>query len=238
MSSSWNNLNRSLINSACRIPCIANCGGVRNSHHHTDGDKDLLGFLKEEIAYEEENVKKIPKLRNFNMSMNGSVITLQKDFSDERIEVVFDINENVNVDDADSMGQEGADTEDIPDIVSYPNFTVSITKPSGNMLLFNCNCNTGINEDDEIEDANDEQYDLLRFESVQIFNPEKIDKDKVYAAESENMDGELYSLLMNTLLERGITGTFVNDLIDLSTAVEHHHYVSFLKSLGAFVKEH
>lgn len=223
--------------SACRVPCIANSGGVRNAHQQTDGDKDLLGFLKEEIAYEEDNAKKIPKLRNFNMSMDGSVVTLRRDFRDERIEVVFDINENVNVDDGESMEAEGADTEDIPDIVSYPNFTVSIIKPSGNMLLFNCNCNTGINEDDEIDDANDEQYDLLRFDSVQIFNPDKIDKDKVYAAESENMDGELYSLLMNTLLERGITGTFVNDLIDLSTAVEHNHYVIFLKSLGNFVKE-
>jgi len=237
MSVSGKNVNGWQMKSACRVPCIANCGGVRNAHQQTDGDKDLLGFLNEEIAYEEDNAKKIPKLRNFDMSMDGSVVTLHRDFRDERIEVEFDINENVNVDDAETMEAEGADTEDIPDIVSYPNFTVSIIKSSGNTLLFNCNCNTGINEDDENEDANDEQYDLLRFDSVQVFNPDKIDKDKVYAAEAENMDGELYSLLMNTLLERGITGTFVNDLIDLSTAVEHKHYVNFLKSLGGFVKE-
>jgi len=234
VASSWKAFNGRLVNRV--VPTLIN-SSVRNSH--TDGDKDLIGFLTEEISYEEENARKVPRLKNFNMSMDGSVVTLQRNFKDEVVEVVFDINENVNVDDAEAMETEteGADNEDLPDIVSYPNFTVSIIKPSGNTLVFNCNCNTGINEDEEGDDDGNEQYDLLRFDSVQVFNPEKENKDKVYAAESENMDGELYSLLMNTLLERGVTGTFINELIDLSTAVEHRHYVTFLKSLGNFVKD-
>ena len=40
---------------------------------------------------------------------------------------------------------------------------------------------------------------------------------------------------MTMLLERGITGTFINDLLDLSTSVEHRHYLSFLMSLRDFV---
>jgi len=39
---------------------------------------------------------------------------------------------------------------------------------------------------------------------------------------------ELYSMLMTTLLERGITGAFVNDLLDFSTSLEHKKYVNFL----------
>ena len=39
---------------------------------------------------------------------------------------------------------------------------------------------------------------------------------------------------MTMLLERGITGTFVNDLLELSTSVEHRHYLSFLMSLRDF----
>jgi len=233
VAASWKTFDRTLVNTR---HCIVNLQMSRNSH--TDGDKDLLTFLNEEIAYEKENMKKIPRIRNFDMSMDGSLITLQRSFKDETIEVVFDINENVNVDDAESMEAEAEEKEEMPDIVSYPNFTVSIIKPSGNTLLFNCNCNTGINEEEEEEvDDGNEQYDLLRFESVQVFNPDKENKETVYAAETENMDGELYSLLMNTLLERGITGNFVNDLIDLSTSLEHGHYVTFLKSLGGFVKE-
>jgi len=228
----WKNYERTLLNAR---PSIINSQNLRSTH--TDGDRDLIGFLNEEIAYEEENVKKVPRIRNFTMSMDGSVVTLQRSFKEETVEVVFDINENVNVDDAESMEAEAGEHEDIPDIVSYPNFTVSIIKPSGNTLLFNCNCNTGINEEEEEIDDGNEQYDLLRFESVQVFNPDKENKETVYSAETENMDGELYSLLMNTLLERGVTGNFVNDLIDLSTTLEHRHYVTFLKSLGGFVKE-
>lgn len=42
-------------------------------------------------------------------------------------------------------------------------------------------------------------------------------------------------MLMTTLLERGVNGVFINDLIDLSTSVEHRHYLTFLKTLQSFM---
>lgn len=227
-----------LLNPAYRTPCVANSYNTKRAYH-SEADTDLSEFLKEEVSFEEENIKKLPKINNFRMGVEGTNVKLTRDFHGENVVVEFDINENVNVDDGESIqGEVPEEEEDIPDIVSYPTFTVSITKPSGNTLLFNCNCNTGINENDDVDgDDSEEQYDLLRFDSVQVFNPVEVDKEKAYSAESENMDGELYSMLLNTLLERGIDGTFVNDLIDLSTAMEHRHYVTFLKSLGKFVKE-
>ena len=227
------------LKSSDRVPCITDCSGIRRSHHQTDGDRDLLTFLKEEISFEEENIKKVPKLKDFKMNMDGTFVTLLRNFNSEKIEVKFDCNDSLNVDDSESMNEEDeSENESLSDIVSYPSFTVRITKPSGNTLVFNCNCNTGINEEDDMDgDSDDEQFDLLRFDTVQIYNSGNLDKSKAYEVESESMDGELYSMLINTLLERGINGTFVNDLIDLSTSVEHRHYLNFLKSLGDYMKE-
>jgi len=218
-----------------KVPSITAC------RHKTDGDKDLLGFLKDEIAFEGDNVKTVPKLNHFKMEMDGTVVSLKRNFRGEDVEVKFNCNESLNVDDGEALSEEEApapsEEEDVPDIVSYPSFTVTITKPSGMSLLFNCSCNTGMNDNEEAEGEQDEEpYELLRFDSVQVFNSDNTDKSKVYEAETENMDGELYSMLMNTLLERGVNGTFVNDLIDLSTSVEHRHYLNFLKSLEDFLK--
>ena len=146
--------------------------------------------------------------------------------------IEFDINENINVDDNEVFNEE---TEHASDIVSYPHFTVSITKPTGITLLFNCNVNTGIEED--TESWENEQYDLFRAESVQVYRPDEVDVDQVYASDSYHMDGELHRLLMNVLFERGIDTAFVNKLIEYSTSVEHKKYVGFLQSLGKFASE-
>ena len=122
--------------------------------------------------------------------------------------------------------------EDLDDheITSYPSFSVKITKPSGKVLHFNCIYNTNHNEELDVENE-DEQFELFRFENVKVYT----DNDKnVYEAETETMDGELYSMLMTTLLERGVDGVFVNSLLDLSTSVEHKQYISFLQSLQDF----
>eukprot|EP00111_Clytia_hemisphaerica_P024441 TCONS_00072077-protein len=149
-----NNISRSILQSSCR--CF-----------HTEGDGDLANFLKEEIAYEEENVTDGPELHNFTVDIQGPKVNLSRNFNGERVDVVFNINENENVDE-------------------------------------------GLN----IEESEYSQ-----------------DQDDVSLPE------ELYSMLMTTLLERGITGAFVNDLLDFSTASEHKQYVKFLKELQVFAKE-
>jgi len=208
---------------------------------HSEGDKDLVKFLNEEISFEKENLKEVPTLKNFNMSMDGTVVTLRRDYKGEKIEVVFNCNDSINIDGKEESSGEYNDgnmEEELSDLVSYPTFTVTISKPSGKTLLFNCNCHTGINEDDMDDGDEDGQYEILRFDSVQVYNSGSSDRVKIYEAETENMDGDLYDMLMHTLLEREINGTFVNNLIDLSTSVEHRHYLTFLKSLRDFSSGH
>jgi len=194
-------------------------------------DRDVVQYLNDEISYEEGNVKNIPKIRNFEMTMDGTLVTLRRNMRGEKVEVTFNVNDNENSDEGAEGEEDHSDEE--PEIVSYPEFTVTITKSSGKTLLFNCSCS----DEDADEDHEDGEDDLLVIDSVQVLESEDADTKKVYEANTDNVDEELCSMLMNTLLERGVNGTFVNELIDLSTAVEHRHYLTFIKSLRNFMNE-
>jgi len=203
-------------------------------HTQTENDQDLADFLKDEISAEEELVLGVPEFKHFKLQSHGTLVNLTRKFNNEHVSVSFDVNNNMNVD-ADDDLRDDDDDDDIdaanPDIVSYPVFAVKIER-SGTVLEFNCSCNTGLNDedDDDLEATEDGQNELFRFDDVKI----STNDNTGYEAGSEMMDGELYSKLMTTLLERGIDGVFVNNLIDLSTAVEHKHYVKFLKTLHGF----
>merc|ERR1712034_136045 len=145
---------------------------------------------------------------------DGTEVKLRRDFNGEEVVVLINVDESPE-------NTEEASEDGIPesDIVSYPSFTVSITKGSGKTLEYSCAINTGVNEDPDVEDE-DQSFDLFRFDNVSVYN---------------SMDGNLYGMLMTILMERGITGSFVNNLLELSTAVEHRHYVNFLKDLKSFI---
>ncbi|KAF4791014.1 Complement component 1 Q subcomponent-binding protein, mitochondrial [Turdus rufiventris] len=49
-------------------------------------------------------------------------------------------------------------------------------------------------------------------------------------------DEALYDHLMDFLADRGVDNTFADELIELSTALEHQEYIKFLEDLKSFVK--
>ena len=71
-------------------------------------------------------------------------------------------------------------------IISYPSFQVKISKPSGRTLHFNALYNK-LSEEEGSNDP-EEQFDLIRFDSLKIYNQSESMED-VYEAETENMDG-------------------------------------------------
>jgi len=222
--------------------------GIRQLH--TEGDRELSEFLKEEISQEMELKKKVPKIANFSMRMDGTIVTLNKTQDHETVVVSFDVNKSLIMpafneeDEAASYEEHGHEEEEeggASDLISFPQFTVTITKtPSGKALLFNCSCKTGSDDDDvdiDEDDDDDEEEEMLSIDSVQAYDAQEMDVEKVYEAETDHMDGHLYELLHNTLVERGITDEFVTEVIALSTAVEHGHYIAFLKNLNKFAKD-
>lgn len=46
----------------------------------------------------------------------------------------------------------------------------------------------------------------------------------------------LYDHLMDFLADRGIDNTFADELVELSTALEHQEYIKFLEDLNGFIK--
>lgn len=46
----------------------------------------------------------------------------------------------------------------------------------------------------------------------------------------------LYDHLMDFLADRGVDNTFADELVELSTALEHREYIAFLEDLQGFVK--
>lgn len=46
----------------------------------------------------------------------------------------------------------------------------------------------------------------------------------------------LYDHLMDFLADRGVDNAFADELIELSTALEHQEYIKFLEDLKSFVK--
>lgn len=46
----------------------------------------------------------------------------------------------------------------------------------------------------------------------------------------------LYDHLMDFLADRGVDNTFADELVELSTALEHQEYIKFLEDLKGFVK--
>jgi len=237
---------RANYNNTTRLTNISRITGIR--HLHTEGDRELSEFLKEEISQEMELKKKVPKIANFSMRMDGTIVTLNKTQDHETVVVSFDVNKSLimpafNEEDEaasyEEQGQEEEEEEGASDLISFPQFTVTITKtPSGKALLFNCSCKTGSDDDDvDIDEDDDEEEEMLSIDSVQAYDAQEMDVEKVYEAETDHMDGHLYELLHNTLVERGITEEFVTQLIALSTAVEHGHYIAFLKNLNKFAKD-
>jgi len=219
-------------------------------HVHTEGDRELAKFLHSEISQEMELKKKVPKIDNFSMAMEGTMVTLNQTRKNETVAVSFDVNKSLimpayeHPEDDEGYHHHGDEGDDNGgDLISYPQFTVTITKSSGRTLLFNCSCNTGEDDHDDDDDGgqhmehDDDEEELLNINSVHAYDANEMDPSKVYESETDNMDGELYSLLVNTLAERGVTEDFVTELIGLSTAVEHGHYVAFLKNLNKFAKD-
>lgn len=60
---------------------------------------------------------------------------------------------------------------------------------------------------------------VLFFKLVNVFSPQA-----------------LYDHLMDFLADRGVDNTFADELVELSTALEHQEYITFLEDLKSFVK--
>jgi len=206
----------------------------------SSGDNDLSTFLTDEIAHERQEIMgDTPEtFKGFNISMKGTEVMLKRKLNKETVQIYFDINDNRNVDENLDQAQEG--DEDVAGaIVSYPEFQVSISKPSGKTIQFVCVYEASeFQDEDEGQQDGEKNFDIFRINAVSVLEDGPVKQDDVkgiYESETTNMDPSLYSFLMDMMAERGVDVEFVQELLELSTDLEHKYYVNFLTDLKKFV---
>ncbi|NP_001290946.1 complement component 1 Q subcomponent-binding protein, mitochondrial [Esox lucius] len=206
---------------------------------HTEGDKAFGDFLSDEIK-EEKKIQKhkaLPKMSGgWELEQNGTEAKLIKMFSGEKVTVTFNVDNsippNFEEESEQAAGQKSADDE--PDVVSTPNFVVEVTKPSAkHSLVFDCH----YPEDEATRGEGEEESDIFAIREVS-FQPEgDVEwKETSYNLNTDSLDWALYDHLMDFLADRGVDNTFADELMELSTAMEHHEYIKFLEDLSGFVK--
>ncbi|KAM7398478.1 hypothetical protein PAMA_006407 [Pampus argenteus] len=209
------------------------CGGL-----HTEGDKAFGEFLFDEIKEEKkiQKSKSLPKMSGgWELEMNGTEAKLTRSVAGEKVTVTFNVNNSIppNFEEEGEQGQQKS-AEEEPEIVSTPNFVVEVTKQAAkHSLVFDCH----YPEDEMGHGEGEEESDIFAIREVS-FQPEgDADwKETSYTLNTDSLDWALYDHLMDFLADRGIDNTFADELMELSTVVEHQEYIKFLEDLQGFVK--
>ncbi|KAK3527238.1 hypothetical protein QTP86_014659 [Hemibagrus guttatus] len=208
------------------------CGGL-----HTEGDKAFVEFLSEEIKEEKkiQKSKALPKMSGgWELELNGTEAKLTRSISGEKVTISFNVNNSIppNLEVEPEQGQKAEDNE--PDVVSTPNFVIEVTKQGAkNSLVFDCH----FPEDEISHGEGEEESDIFTIREVS-FQPDGEEdwKETSYTLNTDSLDWALYDHLMDFLADRGVDNTFADELIELSTALEHQEYIKFLEDLNGFIK--
>jgi len=204
---------------------------------HTEGDRELVQFLDEEIKLEksaEKSPGQAPTFRGFDVAVDGAEVSISKQADGETLTIKWNVNDSV-ADDEDPMMEEAEQAQDEDEqIVSKPMFTIYINKSdSGHSLALQCGFP---HEEMQPQEGDPNIVDALEIHEIAMV--EGTDwNDKSYSVMSTVMDGDLYALLMNTLEDRGINQDFMQTLLDFSTNYEHKKYISFLQNLQDFARK-
>ncbi|XP_057266737.1 complement component 1 Q subcomponent-binding protein, mitochondrial [Pezoporus wallicus] len=207
------------------------CGGL-----HTEGDKAFAQFLTDEIK-EEKKIQKhkaLPKVSGgWELEVHGTEARLVRKVPGEKVTVTFNINNSIppSADDEPQEGQKADEQE--PDLTSTPNFVVEVVKDDTKQtLVLDCHY-----PEDEIGNEGEEESDIFTIREVSFQPTGESDwKDTNYTLNTDSLDWALYDHLMDFLADRGVDNTFADELIELSTALEHQEYIKFLEDLKSFVK--
>lgn len=216
-----------------RGPCACGCGGL-----HTEGDKAFVEFLNDEIKEEKkiQKHKSLPKMSGgWNLEVNGTEAKLVRNVAGEKITVTFNINNSIpptfDGEEESSQGQKVEEQE--PELTSTPNFVVEVIKNSGKKaLVLDCHY-----PEDEVAQEEEGESDIFSIREVSFQSTGESEwKDTNYTLNTDSLDWALYDHLMDFLADRGVDNTFADELVELSTALEHQEYITFLEDLKGFVK--
>ncbi|NWZ09875.1 C1QBP protein, partial [Agelaius phoeniceus] len=201
------------------------------------GDKAFAQFLTDEIQEEKkiQKHKSLPKVSGGARSDGHFLGCVQKNcfFFLCRITVTFNINNSIPPSAEEDTQEQQKPDEQEPELTSTPNFVVEVIKDDTKQtLVLDCHF-----PEDEIGHEGEEESDIFTIREVSFQPTGEADwKDTNYTLNTDSLDWALYDHLMDFLADRGVDNTFADELIELSTALEHQEYIKFLEDLKSFVK--
>uniref|UniRef100_A0A0K0F7V5 Conserved regulator of innate immunity protein 3 (inferred by orthology to a C. elegans protein) n=1 Tax=Strongyloides venezuelensis TaxID=75913 RepID=A0A0K0F7V5_STRVS len=188
---------------------------------------ELTAALKTEIEaemkVESESLRGSPPptIPGFTIATDDAEVKLTKMHGSEKIEVVFNVNHSVDMND---------DGSDSVDPIALPPFSIEITK-GDQRICFHMEL---VETDDGTFDYSVEEYYVAPAAS-------KIGDDipeSVYASSGRYIDPKLHDLLfVRYLEERGFTQQFCSDLVNFATHYEHNKYIDLLRKIDDFVNK-
>uniref|UniRef100_A0A8C3PTJ7 Complement component 1 Q subcomponent-binding protein, mitochondrial n=1 Tax=Calidris pygmaea TaxID=425635 RepID=A0A8C3PTJ7_9CHAR len=170
----------------------------------------------------------------WELEVHGTEAKLVRKIAGEKITVTFNINNSIPPSVDDDEPQEGQKSdEQEPELTSTPNFVVEVIKDDTKQtLVLDCHY-----PEDEVGHEGEEESDIFTIREVSFQPTGESDwKDTNYTLNTDSLDWALYDHLMDFLADRGVDNTFADELIELSTALEHQEYIKFLEDLKSFVK--
>ncbi|XP_077021950.1 complement component 1 Q subcomponent-binding protein, mitochondrial [Tamandua tetradactyla] len=218
-----------------RGPCGCGCGcGAL----HTEGDRAFAEFLSDEIKEEKkiQKHKSLPKMSGgWELEVNGTEAKLVRKVAGEKVTVTFNINNSIppTFSGEEEPAQAQKTEEPEPELMSTPNFVVEVVKSDGKKaLVLDCHY-----PEDEVGQEEEDESDIFSIREVSFQSTGESDwKDTNYTLNTDSLDWALYDHLMDFLADRGVDNTFADELVELSTALEHQEYITFLEDLKSFVK--
>ena len=207
------------------------CGVLNNVTH---ADDSMTKGLRKEIESEKKYLQKDKSYFDaWEMTKTGTDVKMTKTFQSETIGVMFNVNNSLVDND---MFDEFEDEEyNGPPMSSRPSFIVEIAKPSGMKMAIGCNVEPNKESFDQIEEMQEREEVNAGFEinSVQVYKDERLPTNYV----CQEIDLQLYYILLDVLIERKIDSQFVDELIDFCTNYEHQLYVDFLQEMISHFSE-
>ncbi|KAI1231919.1 Complement component 1 Q subcomponent-binding protein, partial [Lamprotornis superbus] len=199
-------------------------------------DKAFAQFLTDEIQEEKkiQKHKSLPKVSGgWELEVHGTEAKLVRKIAGEKITVTFNINNSIPPSAEEDTQEQQKPDEQEPELTSTPNFVVEVIKDDTKQtLVLDCHF-----PEDEIGHEGEEESDIFTIREVSFQPTGEADwKDTNYTLNTDSLDWALYDHLMDFLADRGVDNTFADELIELSTALEHQEYIKFLEDLKSFVK--
>uniref|UniRef100_A0A8C4QJV0 Complement component 1 Q subcomponent-binding protein, mitochondrial n=1 Tax=Eptatretus burgeri TaxID=7764 RepID=A0A8C4QJV0_EPTBU len=125
---------------------------------------------------------------------------------------------------------------------NLPSETVSVTFNINNSIppAYDVSDEEGKKDEDAEEVSGEDDTaspHIFAIRDVSFQSPQEPEwKETTYTLNTDMLDLALYDHLMDFLSERGVDNAFADQLVELSTAVEHQSYITFLEGLKDFIK--